>query len=102
MINLLAEIRSQWLVIFALAQIISLVVIIYEFFHIWQAQCKLDKINRDIYRIGFSISLLILSTVGSLFIYFDILSTVNSILIWGAITIFLPLLIGAILSVLIK
>lgn len=102
MINLLAKMRSQWIFIFALAQIISLVVITYEFFHIWNVRCKLDKINRDIYRIGFSISLLILSTVGSLFIYFDIFSTVNSILIWGAITIFLPLLIGAVLSVLIK
>ncbi|ADD08303.1 hypothetical protein [Candidatus Aciduliprofundum boonei] len=102
MINLLAEMSFQWIFIFALAQIISLVVITYEFFHIWNVRCKLDKINRDIYRIGFSISLLILSTVGSLFIYFDIFSTVNSILIWGAITIFLPLLIGAVLSVLIK
>ena len=102
MINLLAEIKSQWLFIFALAQVISLLVITYEFFHIWKAQCKLDKINRDIYRIGFSISLLILSTIGSLFIYFNILSTANSILIWGAITIFLPILIGAILSLVVK
>ncbi len=102
MINLLAEIKFQWLSIFALAQTTSLIVILYEFFHLWKVRCKLDKINRDIYRVGFSTSLLILSMIGSLFIYFDILSTVNYILMWGAITIFLPLLIGVILSVVIK
>jgi len=102
MINLLAETRSQWLVIFTVVQIISVVVITYEFFHIWKLRCKLCKINRDIYRISFSASLLILSTAGSLFIYFDILSTVNSILIWGAITIFLPLLIGVLLSLVMR
>ena len=99
--TLIAHELRLWLYTFFIFQIISMFFIIYIIKVLWDHGESIGKRRKErlSYQIGASLSYIIFSTIGILLINLNILTTLDNLFLWVAITIFMPLSIGVVLQI---